>query len=82
MPKHYNLSHSDFYCTNCGKKGMPIARKQGQERTSGHLKKLYCIYCQKEVNHVEIRLVGSYTYETFLQEFNSGIFKDGQRIYN
>ena len=25
--KNFNLS--DFYCTKCGKKGIPIARKKG-----------------------------------------------------
>ena len=30
----------DFYCTSCGKKGIPIVRKAGAGRESGHLKKL------------------------------------------
>ena len=50
-----NFTVSDFYCTQCGNKGMPIPRKMAKERNSGHLKKLYCIYCKEDVNHIEIR---------------------------
>lgn len=80
MPKHYCLSPSKFYCTQCGNEGMIIPRKQGQERKSGHLKKLYCLNCREIINHVEIREMGNYTYEDFLNEFNAGIFQDGERI--
>lgn len=46
---------SSFYCTECGNKGIPVIRKKGQLRKSGHLKKLYCLHCRKETNHVEIK---------------------------
>ena len=74
-----NMTGSRFFCTNCGKEGVPIMRKTGQLRESGHLKKLYCIYCQKEVNHAEIREMSDYTYEDFKKEFELGRFVDGQR---
>lgn len=70
---------SRFFCTKCGKEGISISRKKGSLRESGHLKKLYCIYCQEEVNHAEIRDNGSYTYDDFLEEFKSGRFIEGQR---
>lgn len=70
---------SDFYCTQCGEKGIPIPRKGAHPREKGHLKKLYCIYCNKETNHVEINPKTNYTYENFLEEFNLGRFVDGQR---
>lgn len=73
----YMASH--FYCTQCGKEGIPVQRKKGQERESGHLKRLYCIYCKEEVNHVEIKDNDTYTYDDFLEEFNLGRFKDGNR---
>lgn len=80
MGKFYRAAEaSHFYCTKCGKEGIPVARKKGQERKSGHLKKLYCIYCQEEVNHVEVKMSGEYSYEDFLEEFNAGRFKDGNR---
>mgnify|MGYP006988906832 CR=1 FL=1 len=43
----HNLSISDFYCTHCGNKGIPIIRPAGQERESGHLKKIFCFYWSK-----------------------------------
>lgn len=72
-------SSSRFFCTACGKEGMEIPRKNGQQREAGHLKKLYCIYCKKEVNHAEIKENGNYTIEDFKREFNSGVFVDGLR---
>lgn len=79
MAKKQKMMTSDFYCTKCGRKGVPVARKQGQLREPGHLKKLYCLYCKEEVNHAEIREIGGYTYEDFLEEFEAGRFIDGQR---
>lgn len=70
---------SDFYCTVCGNKTYPIIRA-GKEREPGHLKKLYCLYCQKEQNMVEIKQKSTYTLEDFYIEFTNGNFKDGQRI--
>ena len=80
MPKNQEVLKSDFYCTCCGKRGIPIARKKGQRREAGHLKKLFCLYCQKEANHVEIRPFGSYGYEEFKEEFELGRFYEGKRI--
>lgn len=74
-----NMSMSDFYCTCCGNKGIPIMRRKGKEREAGHLKKLFCLTCQKETNHVEIRAKGKYTYEDFRMELECGRFVNGQR---
>ena len=71
---------SDFYCTKCGHKGIPIIRNNGKAKEPGHLKKLYCLYCNSEQNMVEIKQKGSYTLEDFLIEFENGNFKDGERI--
>ena len=71
---------SNFYCTKCGHKGIPILRKPGQTREPGHLKKLYCLYCDEEVNMVEIKNNGKYTLEDFLIEFENGNFVDGVRV--
>lgn len=77
-----NFVISDFYCTCCGKKGTSLPRKKGQFREEGHLKKLYCINCKAEKNHVEIRSVySSYELEDFLIEYNYGNFDlEGNRI--
>lgn len=51
--RHFTIN--TFRCTECGKEGIPISRDQGRQREMGHLKKLYCIYCKKETNHIETR---------------------------
>ncbi len=70
---------SDFYCTECGNKGIPIIRSN-KAREPGHLKKLYCLYCNKDTNMIEIKQNGKYTLEDFLIEFNNGNFLNGERI--
>lgn len=76
-----NMTISDFYCTECGRKGLPVQRKMGREREPGHLKNLYCLYCGKNVNMVEIKPFGTkYTLKDFEDEFRYGNFKDGKRV--
>lgn len=79
MSKNKETVKSEFYCTECGNKGIPIARRIGQQRKSGHLKKIFCLHCQKETNHVEIRPYGGYRYEDFLEEFELGRFVNGEK---
>ncbi len=76
-----NLTVSNMYCTQCGKKNIPIPRKKGQEREPGHLKQMYCIYCKKKQNMVEIKEMGSgYTENDFKLEFDLHNFnEDGTR---
>lgn len=74
-----SLRFSDFYCTKCGRKNIPIIRQVGKEREPGHLKKLYCLYCNTEENMVEIKNNGKYTLEHFLAEYNYGNFENGER---
>ena len=70
---------SFFMCTKCGNRGIPVIRYKGKEKEPGHLKKLYCIYCNEEVNHVEIKSNGKYTLNDFLIEYNNGNFVNGNR---
>ena len=75
------ISISDFYCTQCGTKGIPIPRRKGSEREAGHLKKLFCIHCNKETNHVECRSGTKYDYSDFIIEYEYGNFlEEGNRI--
>ena len=73
------VSESRFFCTKCGAEGMPIMRPKSRQREAGHLKKLYCLFCKEETNHAEVRSIGGYTYEDFLEEFEAGRFVEGQR---
>lgn len=81
MAKNNNFAESEFYCTKCGKKGIPVLRRKGQEREAGHLKKLFCLNCQQECNHAECKPYSHYDYEDFKNEFENGNFNnEGLRI--
>ena len=72
---------SEFYCTTCGNRGIPVQRRIGAEREAGHLKNLFCLKCGKECNHVECKPYTKYTYEDFMLEFTNGNFdENGKRI--
>ena len=71
----------DFYCTCCGRKGIPIGRDRGRNWESGHLKKLFCVYCKKETNHAETIENSYYDKSIFFDEFKSRNFDiNGNRI--
>lgn len=79
--RHQTFSISKFYCTQCGREGIPLPRKDGRNREPGHLKRLYCIYCKQEHNFAEVRPYGGYNYEDFIKEFKANNFnKKGERI--
>jgi len=76
------MQDSQFFCTRCGKLGIPIQRKNGRKREAGHLKKLWCLNCKDEVNHVEVKMGTHYSKEDFDLEFTYGNFDEkGNRIY-
>jgi hypothetical protein len=77
---YYQISESRFFCTECGKENIMVFRNRGNRRKTGHLKKLYCIYCKKECNCAEVSYKNSYTYETFKEEFECGRFVNGERV--
>ena len=45
----------DFYCLNCGRKGINVWRSSGQQRAKNHRKKLFCPWCGQTVNHIECK---------------------------
>ena len=75
-----NYTSHDFYCVRCGQKGIPIQRSKGHLHSKNHKKKLYCINCKKEVNHIEI-----FTEEDlikFQEDFKNGVYKDEEELDN
>lgn len=75
-----NYLISKFYCTGCGKEGMPIHRKTGQARENGHLKRIYCLNCGCEQNMAEVKPFGKYQLADFVLEFTYGNFdEEGNR---
>ena len=48
-----NYETVNFYCINCGNKGIPIARMGNNRKDKGHRKNMYCPTCRHTVNHIE-----------------------------
>lgn len=73
MGKSRRVEH-DFFCINCGRKGIPLARKEGHQHKSFHRKKMYCVFCKMEINHVECKNYEEV--EKFKEDFEKGVFVD------
>ena len=68
------FNEHDFYCIKCGNKGIPLSRQQGHQRGRFHRKKLFCLYCQQEVNHIECK--SDEDVVEFKRNFENGVYKD------
>ena len=68
------FNEHDFYCIKCGHKGIPLSRKQGYQHGRFHRKKLFCLYCQQEVNHIECK--NDEDVAEFKRNFENGVYKD------
>ena len=63
----------DFYCINCGNKGIPLTRQGNKKKGEGHRKNMYCYHCKHTVNHIECRN-DTEVYE-FKQAFEAGEYE-------
>lgn len=50
--RNYNISY--FICPDCGK-SLPLPRLKSCKRNKGHIKDLFCVYCNKMVKTTEVR---------------------------
>ena len=73
-----SYEQSDFYCINCGQKGIPCLRPQARRRERFHRKKLYCPHCGYIINHIECR-TDEDVYD-FKEAFGNGEFQEEARI--
>lgn len=69
-----NYTEHSFYCLKCGNKGIPIMRRDAKKHTPFHRKKLYCLYCKTEVNHIEC--TNYLEVEEFKKNFEEGVYVD------
>ncbi len=72
MARGRNYEEHSFFCLKCGNKGIPVQRKRGFQHADNHRKKLYCIHCKEEVNHIECK-----TFEdiiNFKEDFQNGVY--------
>lgn len=67
------LIDSQFYCINCGKRGMDCLRRTGRQKKGLHLKALYCCHCHTICNHAEIKTLDDLV--EFKEKFNNGEYK-------
>ena len=74
MAKPRKTVMHDFYCLKCGRKGLPVHRRIGHQHAKFHRKKLYCFYCQEEINHMECRTQAEI--DEFKAAFERGDFVD------
>jgi hypothetical protein len=68
----HNINFNDFYCLLCGKKSYTLPRKDCKRKEKFHRKKLYCLNCRCEVNHIELKSDAE-VYE-FKKAFEDGLF--------
>ena len=74
MARRQGYAEHSFYCINCGNKGIPLMRKQGFKHEGMHRKKLYCVHCKTEVNHVECKTFDEV--QEFRDNFERGAYID------
>lgn len=68
----------EFYCLNCGNRGLDCVRPQAHRRERFHRKKLYCPTCRLIVNHVECK--NPYEVENFKILFKDNYFAEEARL--
>ena len=67
-----SFSEHSFYCIQCGYKGIPFMRNNGRAKEKFHRKKLYCLHCKQEINHIECRTEEEVN--QFKEDFESGVY--------
>lgn len=67
-----------FLCVNCSYNALPmfVSRDLKEQREAGHLKKMFCLSCGKEINHAEVTESGPYTVTEFHLEWAEGNFNE------
>ena len=75
MPKGINsFDTHDFYCINCGEKGIPLTRQRSKQHGQFHRKLMYCWHCKHTVNHIECR--NELEKQEFLTNFLAGDYRE------
>lgn len=69
-----NVVIHDFYCMNCGKKAIPLARSESLQHEKHHRKQMYCIWCKEVVNMIECR--NDEEVFEFKENFEKGLYRD------
>lgn len=70
----HSVEVHDFYCIQCGNKGLPVLRPCNKLKLPFHRKKLYCVHCRTIMNHIECRYKKEV--EDFKVDFEAGLFTE------
>ena len=54
MSKRQSYTISHFLCPECGNE-IPLPRRSNRNRESGHIKDIYCPYCNKVQQFLEFK---------------------------
>ena len=63
-----------FRCIKCANKGIPLMRNKGFQHGKFHRKKLYCVHCKTDVNHIEIK--SEEELEEFLKNWEDRVYHE------
>ena len=74
MGRRAKTEEHNFYCIKCGNRGIPLSRKVGRQHENFHRKKLFCVFCGQEVNHIECKTMEDV--EQFKINYKMGVYKD------
>lgn len=61
-----------FFCVRCGHEGIPLARAVGRQKEKHHRKKLWCINCKTEINHIECK--NHSEIQEFKENYEKGVY--------
>ena len=78
MSHQGKMEQHSFWCISCGQRGIPLARPSAKKKEQFHKKKLYCIYCKAEINHIECK--NQFEIEEFKKMFEEGKFLDESNL--
>ena len=73
MARVNRFDFSSFYCPSCGKKAMDLPRPRSLTRQSFHRKKLYCPWCKKTYNCIEVR--NEIERREFIEDWEAGAYE-------
>ena len=73
MARVNRFDFSSFYCPSCGKKAMDLPRPRSLTRQGFHRKKLYCPWCKKTYNCIEVR--NEIERREFIEDWETGVYE-------
>lgn len=74
MAKQFYGDIHDFYCINCGEKGLALPRRDSLKKGKFHRKNIWCPHCKMDTIHIECR--NDEEVAKFKEDFKDGVYND------